>query len=369
MDWTIGAQAGTDFLTNIYNNHQQQKMLGLNYRYNEKAADNADARQRKQYEDYYSPAAQLKQLQDAGLSPSLMYGNGSGVVGSAQGAQGSGAQGPSAIPMQATQFALMQAQIKNLDSQANKNNAEAKDILDTLPEDIANIQANTQESIANAQKLAQDKLKGEAQTKVLQQEENLKRLQAQLAEATYGWELQRLIYQCEQDYEQLQQLKRQNLIDELTFNELIGIRQQTYKNLQADYWNTVADTKLKKAQKNMTDEQKNVYTETINEIKQKAELYRQQGLTQQQIIEKLKIEIENIPKDRAWRNAFGTVDRIIDAADTILPIFFPWLAIGNIGSNSQSETNTIQSKYDADNNYLGRTETTTTNYGRNTKTN
>lgn len=148
------AQIAGDIFTNFYNNKQQKEQMALNYKYNEQAADNADARQRKMYEDYYSPAAQLKQLQDAGLSPSLMYGNGSGVVGSAQGAQGNGTEGPSAIPMQATQFALMQAQIKNLDSQANKNNAEAKDITDTLPHDIQILQDTSkklQQSVENMQ--------------------------------------------------------------------------------------------------------------------------------------------------------------------------------------------------------------------------
>lgn len=70
-----------------------------NYQYNEMAADNADARERAQWRDMYSMEAQLRQIRENGLSPSLMM---SGDVPGTQGAaghQGQGAAGPSTGPI------------------------------------------------------------------------------------------------------------------------------------------------------------------------------------------------------------------------------------------------------------------------------
>ena len=65
---------------------------GQNFKYNEHAADNADKRQRALFNDLYSWGAQLKQIQEAGLSPSLMLGGASGS-GGASAPQGAGAGG------------------------------------------------------------------------------------------------------------------------------------------------------------------------------------------------------------------------------------------------------------------------------------
>lgn len=58
-----------------------QKGLKEQFKYNEQAANNADARQRAMFSDLYSPQAQLQQLKAAGLSPSLMFANGVGGQG------------------------------------------------------------------------------------------------------------------------------------------------------------------------------------------------------------------------------------------------------------------------------------------------
>ena len=52
-----------------------EQMALTNYQYGEKAADASDRRTRELYTDLYSPAAKVKQLKEAGLSPGLMYGN------------------------------------------------------------------------------------------------------------------------------------------------------------------------------------------------------------------------------------------------------------------------------------------------------
>lgn len=64
-----------------------------NFEYNERAADNADKRQRAQFHDLYSYGAQKKQMIEAGLSPSLMFANGASGQGGASAPQGGGASG------------------------------------------------------------------------------------------------------------------------------------------------------------------------------------------------------------------------------------------------------------------------------------
>lgn len=67
-----------------------------NFEYNEIAAENADVRTRNLYTDFESPVAQVQQLKEAGLSPSLFYSsNGSMGGASATGAMGQGASGVS----------------------------------------------------------------------------------------------------------------------------------------------------------------------------------------------------------------------------------------------------------------------------------
>lgn len=90
------AQSGINALTADYNNELAKDYYGYaaehNYMYGEKSADRADIRTRLLYNDLYSPQAQMQQIKEAGLSPSLFYGDAGGISGQA-GAQGSGAAG------------------------------------------------------------------------------------------------------------------------------------------------------------------------------------------------------------------------------------------------------------------------------------
>lgn len=96
-----------------------------NYRYNEMAAQNADARTRALYRDIYSPEALLGQYREAGLSPSMMYGGTPGQ-GGMSGAQGGGANGPT-TPYYPVNM-LEMAQAANLMAQTKKTEAETKNI-------------------------------------------------------------------------------------------------------------------------------------------------------------------------------------------------------------------------------------------------
>lgn len=64
-----------------------------NFEYNEMAANNSDMRTRALYSDLYSPNAQIKQLKEAGLSPSVYYNGGAAGMSGQAGAQGAGASG------------------------------------------------------------------------------------------------------------------------------------------------------------------------------------------------------------------------------------------------------------------------------------
>lgn len=65
-----------------------KKMQERSYTFNEKAADNADTRTRNLYNDFETPSAKKRMLEDAGFNPALVYGGMNGSI--PQGAQGAG---------------------------------------------------------------------------------------------------------------------------------------------------------------------------------------------------------------------------------------------------------------------------------------
>lgn len=121
---TIAGMGMAQF-NNMLARQQQQDYLGLNYKFNEMAAKNADIRTRRLYADFYSPEALMRQYEAAGLSPSMMFGGTPGQ-GGMSGAQGAGASGP----MGATYGVslLEAAQAAALTAQANKSKAETANI-------------------------------------------------------------------------------------------------------------------------------------------------------------------------------------------------------------------------------------------------
>lgn len=118
-----------DMANNAINNTLSIEQQKRQWELNEKSANNADARTRALYHDLYSPAAQAKQLQDAGLSLGLMYNKG-GVGGSGQaGAQAAPAQFHDMQVMDVLNAQLIEAQIKKTIAEAKNvdKDTEAKD--------------------------------------------------------------------------------------------------------------------------------------------------------------------------------------------------------------------------------------------------
>lgn len=68
-------------------NHDKE-MQERSYTFNEMAADNADTRTRNLYNDFETPSAKKRMLEDAGFNPALVYGGMNGNI--PQGAQGAG---------------------------------------------------------------------------------------------------------------------------------------------------------------------------------------------------------------------------------------------------------------------------------------
>ena len=134
-----GVQAGLGALNNYWSERLQSQARLENYKYGEMAAENADRRTRALYNDYYSPAALLKQYQEAGLSPSLMFGGTPGQ-GGMSGAQGTGANGPGALY---TPISMVEgAQAAALMAQAEKTKAETKVVEETAHASIEEMLAN-----------------------------------------------------------------------------------------------------------------------------------------------------------------------------------------------------------------------------------
>lgn len=124
-----------------------------NYEYNEKAARNADARTRALYNDLYAPSAQMKQLKDAGLSPSLMYGAGAAGVGGHTGAMGAGASGISPTTygmsaLDAAQIGLIAAQTDNVKAQTQNTEQDTK--IKEIEESVRKIEFTKLNISANA---------------------------------------------------------------------------------------------------------------------------------------------------------------------------------------------------------------------------
>lgn len=155
---------GTGILNNAWAEQRENNARRDNYYYNEMAANAADKRTRALYEDYYSANAQLNQLRQAGLSPSVFFGGqgASGMSSSPSGAAGAGANGIS--PNMHFIDPLTAAQIDNIKADTRKKNAETDTEIGTNDRGAAEIEnilkvnklTAAETAFRESQKLAQD---------------------------------------------------------------------------------------------------------------------------------------------------------------------------------------------------------------------
>lgn len=121
-----GVDMAVSTLNNYLASEREAEARQRNYTFNESAANMADKRTRALYNDLYSPKAQIEQLQAAGLSPSVFYGDGGGISGQA-GAQGQGTTGIApnvfgADPLKGAQVANLLAEAGLKEAQKNELN-------------------------------------------------------------------------------------------------------------------------------------------------------------------------------------------------------------------------------------------------------
>lgn len=112
-------------INNAWSQGMTHDNMQYNYELNEQAAQNADARTRALYRDFYSPEALMKQYRAAGLSPSMMFGGtpGQGGMSGAHGA-GTAGQAQAFMPMSM----LEAAQVANIAADTKKKEAETGNI-------------------------------------------------------------------------------------------------------------------------------------------------------------------------------------------------------------------------------------------------
>lgn len=207
---------------------RERKAREANYIYGELSANNADARTRALYNDIYSPAAQIRQLKEAGLSPSIYASGGLAGKSGTSGAQGTGAQG--LAPNVYGISALEAAQIQNIKANTNKTNAETENI--------------------------------QEETGLIKLQQITTELNNQLTQEGMQFNLDILkntANKINSEYDLIvAQTKEQGFTNKL-FEETFDARKQSIiqesKNLVQEYWNKVAEEELTKSKKSLTDAQ------------------------------------------------------------------------------------------------------------------
>lgn len=223
---TSAADIGLNVVGGIANGYVNQMFAdharAENFRFNELAANNADARQRAQFHDLYSYPAQVKQMKEAGLNPALMYGGTSGQ-GGASAPQGMGAGG---VQNGYSPMDLMSiAQIENINADTEVKEAE-KGLLG---------QQEITQKLNNY--LTEQTLSGNIYKKYLELNVMSAELQQTIAE-TEGINWQNAFNKATED-EQVKLLvnKNANLLKDL----LVKNSQIKLNDKQAEHFNTIAE--------------------------------------------------------------------------------------------------------------------------------
>lgn len=253
-DFGILPNLASGAITGALNSKYQRDLAAynaqLNYKYNEMAAEAADKRTRALYGDLMSPASRIKQLKEAGLSPSLYAeGAGAGSQGLSQGAQGSGASGvglpsPMIAPIDAAQIRLMNAQAQKAEAEAETERGDNS----RGEAEVAQLQQNVKLTVENTNNAA---LKGA----YMEYENALKSIElgveASISDAkieAYKYELKNLKYRT-------RSAKVKASIDEQTETNIVKLADLQTKQVIANILKTKAETALAGTEKKLTEKQ------------------------------------------------------------------------------------------------------------------
>lgn len=185
---------------------------------------------------------QLKQMELAGLSPGLMYGGGGGGGGTTVGAGTSAVNGASApsggheimdISNNVMQQQMMAAQIRQMNSQADKNEADAANTAGPQT-NLQNTQAASLTQGITNQKTAND---------LMQIEKNIKGIETEFAAESYDDRLNMITTDLNRGKAMLQSEQAQGNVDAATVQEKIKILQQ--EAIASVLNNTLTEAKTK----------------------------------------------------------------------------------------------------------------------------
>lgn len=229
------SQFGSNMFSSWFNNflaeQRENRAREANYKYNEMAAKEADKRQRAQYKDLYSPQAQMQQLQEAGLSPSIYASGGMAGKSGAGAIMGNGASGvnPNMYAAQPVS-ALEAAQIAQLSAETEKTKTETENIskdTELKGQEIINI-------------IADSKNKG-IQFRLMTAQSDLAEINAETAAQTMQTSIERAYYNTQKAAAEVRSQIVKADLDEATFE---CAYQMAYANLN----NVLSDTALQKSE-------------------------------------------------------------------------------------------------------------------------
>lgn len=216
---------------NHYANTQAEKNAERsrqqNFAYGEMAANAADQRYRQQYLDLFSPKAQLRQLKEAGLSPSVMY-QGGGGTGGATAPQGGGPGGVQAPYYPTT--ALEAAQIANINAQTEKTKTETATEAGTNARGSAEIHKMLQESVS----LKTANAYTESMTKAQNWQNYITSSTANYSIREAAMRSSQAAYEMENAYWQAARTKQDYEYNSKVFDTRVEMEKQTFVNLQIE---------------------------------------------------------------------------------------------------------------------------------------
>lgn len=242
--------AGQSMLGGFVNEFFADRARQKNFEINEKAAQAADRRQRKMYEDLSSPQAMLRQYAAAGLSPSMMMSGGQSAIGSnAAGNMASGASGgyPSAgvgNPLLELQMQQLKANIENIKADTENKQQHTDNLTTENDLTIAKI-AETYKNIANM----------EVYNEIMHIDKDMKKSLLSVQQANEPWQVETAMHQASVLY--YQSVKLQGESEQINLQNKFTL--ETWKTnvdqLTADLQKTIAETALINANIELTQEQ------------------------------------------------------------------------------------------------------------------
>lgn len=304
------------------NNRSIEYTADLNYKYGEKAADNADRRTRALYNDLYSPQARLQQLKDAGLSAGLMYGTaGAGGTTSTAGAMGHGAgnQQAKANFLDILQNAAIQSEINRNNAEANKSNADARK---SNADAEVTEQTGTEEAFAKIAELQARAGNEKAQATFTELQSDFQDIQNEIAKETKDYQIELIDYQAEKMLHDSEKAYYESLsakynaeVDEETVNERIQQVALQNQNLMVDILVKQSEIGLNNAQAQTAIQNATTYATSakFNAVTARAEVKQRREIFEKQ----LKFEIEKFGIETEQKNTGMIVESVNNAIRTL----------------------------------------------------